>query len=442
MTADTQEVSREILDELESLFVNNADLDRLSAHLGRFNPIKTMGMEHMEIRHSAILAWLLNPQETHGLADSFLKAFLSETLCGVEGQDKPSALDVYQADMMDAEIRREWRHIDLLVLSPRNCWVFVIENKFHSSQHTNQLERYIELAKETFVSGEKGYKAVRGIFLTLWDEAPEDSRYVPIDYATVCELLGQRALSGRQPLTPEVETFIKHYLDVIQEAAGMSEGQNDMEKLARKLYQDHRRALDFIFEHGKSTDFLIAVESLFGEEINEYDQFSVGDNHFVFQQSNANTVTFLPTTWYKALGGDKYWYHHWHGCENWCCGYPINMWLQLTKDSDGHQGQIRIFSEIGPLSDHNFRRALIKAISKAAEDAGSDRIRFQISAADEGKKNSKFFRKNVFPVDDIHDPEKIAAAIENALKSFQLEVDIIADVLPKFMHYAKKEPSR
>ena len=120
MNPDTLEKSREMQDELESLFVNNPGLDRLRAYLGRFNPIKTMGMEHMEIRHSAILSWLLNPQETHGLGDSFLKAFVSEALCGIDGQEKPSALDVYQADMMDAEIRREWRHIDLLVLSPRN----------------------------------------------------------------------------------------------------------------------------------------------------------------------------------------------------------------------------------------------------------------------------------------------------------------------------------
>ena len=65
------------LDDLEKLFVNNSDLDAIRSHLSRFNPIKTMGMERMEIRHSAILGWLLSPQETHGLGDTFLKAFLS-----------------------------------------------------------------------------------------------------------------------------------------------------------------------------------------------------------------------------------------------------------------------------------------------------------------------------------------------------------------------------
>ncbi|MBF0680101.1 MAG: hypothetical protein IR164_14315 [Devosia sp.] len=41
--------------ELENLFVNNGDLSRVQAYLNRFNPIRTMKMERMEIRHSAIL---------------------------------------------------------------------------------------------------------------------------------------------------------------------------------------------------------------------------------------------------------------------------------------------------------------------------------------------------------------------------------------------------
>ncbi len=205
------------LDDLESLFVNNADLDAIRSHLSRFNPIKTMGMERMEIRHSAILGWLLSPQETHGLGDAFLKAFLAQALRGHDSALHPSALEVSQADMMNAEVRREWRHIDLLVLSPRNGWVFVIENKFDSGQHGNQLKRYMDVVTTSFM-GSETYKHLRGIFLTLWEEEPEDDRYAPVEYATICELLEQIALSGRIPLSSEVGTFLRHYLEVIKEA--------------------------------------------------------------------------------------------------------------------------------------------------------------------------------------------------------------------------------
>ena len=72
-------------------------------------------------------------------------------------------------------------------------------------------------------------------------------------------------MSGRHPLTAEVETSIKHYLEVIREAANMSEEQKKLEQLARQLYRDPRRVLDFIIEHGKTTDFSSACDTVFGE---------------------------------------------------------------------------------------------------------------------------------------------------------------------------------
>lgn len=426
------------LDDLESLFVNNADLDAIRSHLSRFNPIKTMGMERMEIRHSSILGWLLSPQETHGLGDSFLKAFLAQALRGHDSASRPSALEVSQADMMDAEVRREWRHIDLLVLSPRNGWVFIIENKFDSGQHSDQLKRYMDVVNTSLMDGES-YTARRGIFLTLWEEDPADDRYAPIEYATICELLEQVALSGRTPLSPEVETFLRHYFDVILEATGMSDEQKEMEKLARQLYRDHRRVLDFVVEHGKSTDFAIACEAVFGEEPDYGDVIEIGKQSYVFNHADASTFSFLPKCWFDAFGEDEFF---WHGCENWWAGFPLIMWVQLTGDGDGGGGQVRLYAEVGPLSDHEFRRDLIEAIKATARDHGLKRIGFQRGAADEGKKYSKFFKKNFFAVDDVHDHDQIANAIKKALKSFQPEIETVAAVLPSFLTHGSEESSK
>jgi PD-(D/E)XK nuclease superfamily protein len=424
-------------DEMESLFVNNVDLDTIRSHLSRFNPIKTMGMERMEIRHSAILGWLLSPQETHGLGDVFLKAFLAQALRGHDSKLRPSALEVSQANMIDAEVRREWRHIDLLVLSPRNGWIFLIENKFDSSQHGNQLKRYMDVVESTLMTGDT-YRDLRGVFLTLWEEEAADARYAPIEYATVCELLEQCALSGRVPLAPEVEQFLKHYLDVIKEAAGMNEEQEKMEKLARQLYRDHRRVLDFVIEHGKSTDFIIACEAVFGDELEYGEEIAVGKQSFVFSYSDANHFSFLPKSWFEALGDDEL---YWHGCENWWAGFPVIMWLQLTSDADSGSGQVRLYAEVGPLSDHDVRRELIESIKEAAEEKGLGRIIFQRGAADEGKKYSKFFKKNFFPVEDVQDHEQIANAIKKALKSFQPEIEAVASVLPDFRDHGSEESS-
>lgn len=438
MSLDSNDIHLPTLDDLESLFVNNVDLDNIRAHLSRFNPIKTMGMERMEIRHSAIIGWLLNPQETHGLGDTFLKAFLAQALRGDDGKAGPTALDVSQADMMDAEIRREWRSIDLLVLSPRNGWVFVIENKFDSVQHDNQLDRYMNVVDTTFM-GTDNFQLVRGIFLTLWEEKPEDDRYAPIEYGAICELLDQTALSGRLPLTPEVQTFLHHYLEVIREATGMSNTQAEMEKLARQLYRDNRRALDFIMEHGKSTDFSFACDAVFGEDLEDKKLIKVGERYFVFNRSDAHSFSFLPKVWYDAFGGGNE--RTWGGCENWWAGFPLIMWVQLTSDANGASGQVRLYAEVGPLSDHDFRCKLIAAIAGVAKEQPLTKIGFQRGATDEGRKYSRFFKKNSVSVEDIHDHDEIANAIKKALENFDKEMDAVGKVLPKVVSHGQKESS-
>ena len=154
--------------DLEKLFVNNPDLDRLEAYLNRFNPIRIMRMEGMEIRHSNIIGWLLDPLENHGLGDRFLKSFLAEAMKNGNKEARPSSLDIIQADLRDVEVYREWQSIDLLLLSRLNNWVFIIENKFHSTQHGKQLPKYVDKVRNAFEHDERRLN-IKGIFLTLQD---------------------------------------------------------------------------------------------------------------------------------------------------------------------------------------------------------------------------------------------------------------------------------
>ena len=427
------------MQDFESLFINNTSLDEIRAHVARFNPIKTMGMAHMEIRHSAILGWLLDPQQTHGLGDRFLRAFLSEALRGSDGQQTPRALEIAQADLMDAEVRREWRHIDLLVISPANGWVFVIENKFYSGQHSDQLTRYMDLVEKTFLDNKTIFHA-RGIFLSLADEEPDDPRYTPTQYGDVCGLISQCAFGSGQVLAPQIETFIRHYLEVIEEATGMSETEREMEKLARELYRDHKRVLDYVIEQGKTTEFGFACETFLGDVPPEYPQeFRLGNQTLVFNGVDNAAISFLPKRWFDAFGGDTHW---WHGVENWWAGFPLITWLRLTPHTDGKKGQITLYAEVGPLSDHAFRTNLIEAIANTRKQDPTLKIGFQAGATKEGKQYSKFQKKVSAVVSDIHDHESIALAMTQAIGRFSEEIDAVAKILPQFIAHGKKESSQ
>ncbi|WP_066561107.1 PD-(D/E)XK nuclease family protein [Croceicoccus bisphenolivorans] len=418
-------------EELERLIVNNDQLERIETFLGSFNPIRVMRMERMEIRHSAILAWLLDPRESHGLGDRFLRAFLGEALRGCVELGYPNALDISRADLRDTDVKREWENMDIVLRSATNCWAFVIENKYDSQQSEGQLSRYIEKLNLLFDAKSHDLK-IRGIFLTLYDEEPHDKSYAPIGYETVCDLLTRLLNQNATSLTNEVSIFIRHYIEILKEALGMSEEHNEMEKLARQLYRTHRKALDFIMEYGQETHFEFAVRSLIGDN----DDFSVpvliDAQSYHFGWVGSDWASFLPHSWFVALGSERL---RWEGCEKWWLEYPLAPRFEFSVGGDGVGGRISLINEVGPIANSNFRRELIEAIQGAAEKCGSQRIRFQQGAAEDGRRYSRFLKQNSVTIGDVQEPSEIAKAMTTLLKRFQPEFDAIGEILPQFQSY-------
>jgi hypothetical protein len=54
---------------IDKFLADNPELEDLSAILSTFNVFRALKIEQVEIRHSNVLAWLLDPEETHGLSD-------------------------------------------------------------------------------------------------------------------------------------------------------------------------------------------------------------------------------------------------------------------------------------------------------------------------------------------------------------------------------------
>jgi hypothetical protein len=54
------------LQQLTDFVVRCPELRELEKLLGKFNLFRVLRFEHGEIRHSNVLAWLLDPAESHG----------------------------------------------------------------------------------------------------------------------------------------------------------------------------------------------------------------------------------------------------------------------------------------------------------------------------------------------------------------------------------------
>lgn len=226
---------------LEEFVVNNGDLLRLEGLIGRFNIFDALRIAHVEIRHSNFLAWLIDPSESHGLGAMFLRAILMDLLGRSPPNLRPfSPIDLDCEELQGVDIRREWKHIDLLISSERPRFVVAIENKIYSDEHDDQLGRYKDELCATFGDVPK-------ILVLLSREGVDPSKpdWVPYSYADVHRVLERVLHTYRDSIGAEVRMFIEQYLNLIG-SRFMDNPQID--ELCRRIYRNHRQALDLIFD--------------------------------------------------------------------------------------------------------------------------------------------------------------------------------------------------
>src|SRR5438552_11192378 len=110
------EENSDSLEALERFVVENDCLLQLESHIGRFNIFDALDIARVEIRHSNFLAFILDPAESHGQGQLFLKAILMDLLKAAPAGLRPLApIELDGIDLRGIEVRREWEHIDLLI---------------------------------------------------------------------------------------------------------------------------------------------------------------------------------------------------------------------------------------------------------------------------------------------------------------------------------------
>ena len=97
--------------KLQNFLLDFEAFQELSKWTGNFNIFKVLGITQAELKHSNMLAWLLDPNGNHQLGDSFLKLFLQELFINIT-----PTFDVLLADLYKFEIYREWHRIDIFLI--------------------------------------------------------------------------------------------------------------------------------------------------------------------------------------------------------------------------------------------------------------------------------------------------------------------------------------
>ena len=339
--------------KIQSFIANNYDLERLESKIKEFNPLKVLKIENHEIRHSNILAWLLNPNENHKLGDQFLKKFLCEVIVNNENiVTELSVFDIQIKNFNDIEIKREWNNIDIIIVSPTNKIVFFIENKVYSKESKGQLEKYFQTIEESFKEFEK-----LPIFLTLDNQAPSDQRYASIAHNQILTILNFVIDINKENLSPKVHDFIHFYLKTLELFTMENE---DIKGLCKKIYKEHQEALDLIWKYSEETEFENAA--------NEFISNIEAEKIWV----DGKWAWFIPKEYSQIIKKI--------GEESWCNGYPFAFWF--VKQSE----KLGIILEVGPFLEESKRKEFLDMLKK-------HRITFSKRAYKPGARYTRFFTK-------------------------------------------------
>lgn len=265
----------EKLKVLDDFVLNRAQLLELSPYLNELNLFDVLKIKDREIRHSNILAWLLDPYGTHGIGDQFIRLFVERVI-----RNNPEhgfdATEWAFLDYSKAEIAREkhWKDIkkkdslDILVKidAGSHDYIIAIENKVNAKESPGQTEKYRKHIEEENPNAQKMY-----VFLTVNEDEPEDPKWAELSYRDIYDLLG--IVVKYNALNPEAEIVLNNYRKVTAEMSEITDA--ILIEKVKKIYRQNKAAIDLINKYKPDIQFEISeyIKNKIKEAaIEEYDQ--------------------------------------------------------------------------------------------------------------------------------------------------------------------------
>jgi hypothetical protein len=226
-------------------------LDSIRSYADKINVFSVLRMEHNEIRHSNMLAWLLDPSEKHGLGSDFLRHFLNDVISNNKEVLNSGNIDLASLllkNIDDFTVFREKFRIDILLVSANAKQLIAIENKVGARQSDDQLITYRERLNDEYA----GYEKLL-LFLTPTKEEPEDEEWIKVTYRSV--LYACEHAADRKDIKSETRMLLSNYIEILKRYI-MNENE-EIERLCREIYRKHRSALDLIYEYRPDNSLIV-----------------------------------------------------------------------------------------------------------------------------------------------------------------------------------------
>lgn len=324
----------EMASAIEALLLDDDGIPSIALRLGGFNVFEAMGHPRSEERHSDFLAFLLDPNEAHGLGAEVLRRLVVTILKSMRPEDRPiSPSEVMLTDFESCQVLREHRRIDVLCVDESHRFLLAIENKIGSGEHSGQLPRY-----RSFLKAQYGdFRRILAYLTPDKREPLEDKNWTPVSYTDVLSIVELLAKTQKDEISNAVALALDHYAVMLRRNIVIDD---DLVSVARTVYRKHRAALDFIFE--QKPDDQLEMSDFAQQIASEYSQITV-------VKPTKSYIRFFPTDWEGIPA-----FNATHMSEWTRTGHSLLFEIENKADS------IRMTLTIGPIKEGRWRSRIFE----------------------------------------------------------------------------------
>ncbi len=302
---------------LQNLLLDMDCLDELLPWTSKLNLFDILKISRTEIRHSNMLSWLFNANENHGFGDLFTRGIVKR-LVENDSNSRYNAFDLLLMDFYSFIVYREWKNIDILLVSSDEKQLIAIENKVGSLEHSNQLNRYREILEKEYPDYSKIY-----VYLTPDGDEPSDAEnWDVLTYSDIVDTL--EILKKSASLQSDVNLIIQNYIDIIRRDIVED---SELVEICNKIYNKHKKALDLIFENRIDTRSQVGdairntLCALTDENRIEYENHAGASNSYIAFHTSLMNDYLYPLKDNSSTFNSKNIYNYWINCnDNMLCG--------------------------------------------------------------------------------------------------------------------------
>ena len=233
--------------------LNDSNFEDLERELQKPNIFSILGINRKELKHSNILVWLLDPNESHGFGNRFLIRVLRD-LATIEKNDALNIIKINKLNFSNVEVKREVSYsnnekgsIDILIdfRDKDDKLVICIENKIDTTDSEGQLEKY-----QNFIDKDEKFCNYNKVFvyLTPYGKEPVNFKGMKKWYNYSYEKIINHLENIREvTINTTIKTYISDYLSTLKKIIMSTD--DAASKLAQEIYKQHKDIIDFISDY-------------------------------------------------------------------------------------------------------------------------------------------------------------------------------------------------